>query len=174
MANNYSVIIDADIARSSGMTEHPVSSGSRSLLNTVSKNGHMLAMCPTLGAEWKKHRSLFATRWLASMVAKKRINRISPQATTNTLIVNNLKTDKEIAIALKDAHLIDGALEVDSIIASNDDIARNVFCELSISCGSLRTIKWFNAISDRDFVTDYLVSDCFVPKKYYVAVEATV
>jgi hypothetical protein len=170
MANNYSVIIDADIARSSGMTEHSVSSGSRALLNTVSQNGHMLAMCPTLGAEWKKHRSLFATKWLASMVAKKRIKRINPQATTNTLIINNLKKDKEIAIALKDAHLIDGALVVDNIIASNDDIARNVFCELSISCGSLRNIKWFNAIADRDFVTDYLVSDCVVPKKYYVGV----
>jgi hypothetical protein len=174
MANNYSVIIDADIARSSGMTEHPVSSGSRALLNTVSQNGHMLAMCPKLRAEWRKHRSLFATRWLASMVAKKRINRINPQSATNTLINNNLKKDKEIAIALKDAHLIDGALEVDSIIASNDDIARNVFRELSISCGSLRTIKWFNAIADRDFVTAYLVTDCFVPKKYYIVVETMV
>lgn len=173
MANNYSVIIDADIARSSGMTEHPVSSGSRALLNSVSQNGHLVAMCPTLGAEWKKHRSLFATRWLASMIAKKRINRINPQTTTNTLITNNLKKDKEIAIALKDAHLIDGALEADNIIASNDDIARNVFCELSISCGSLRAIKWFNAIADRDFVTDYLVTDCFVPKQYYVVAEAT-
>ncbi|MBB1391810.1 hypothetical protein H5185_20720 [Shewanella sp. SG44-6] len=129
-------------------------------------------MCPTLGAEWKKHRSIFATKWLASMIAKKRINRINPQATTKTLIVDNLK-DKKIAIALKDAHLIDGALEVDCIIASNDDIARSVFCELSITCGSLRAIKWFNAIADREIVTDYLVSDGFVPKKYYLVAETT-
>ncbi len=173
MANKYSVIIDADIARSSGMKEHPVSSGSRVLLDTVLQNGHMLAMCPKLGAEWKEHRSLFATKWLASMTAKKRVNRINPKATTNTLITNNLKKDKEIDIALKDAHLIDGALEADNIIVSNDDIARNVFCQLSISCGGLRGIKWFNAISDRDFVTEYLVSDCFVPKKYFVLVDTT-
>jgi hypothetical protein len=107
------------------------------------------------------------------MIAKKKVNFIKPQSITNGLIVNNLNKYKEIAIAVKDAHLIDGALEVDSIIASNDDIARNVFCELSNSCGNLRTIKWFNAITDRVFVTDYLVSDCFVPQKYYVIVEAT-
>jgi|GEM_PF-1684590 hypothetical protein len=171
MANNYSVIIDADIARSSGMAEHPVSSGSRALLNTVSQNGHMLAMCPTLGAEWKKHRSLFAAKWLASMTAKKKINRINPKAITNTLIDKNLKKDKEIAIALKDAHLIDGALAADSIIASNDNVARNVFCQLSDSCGDLRNIKWFNAVDDQDFVKSYFLTDCFVPKKYYLVVE---
>jgi hypothetical protein len=176
VANNYSVIIDADIARSSGMTEHPVSSGSRALLNSISQNGHKAAMCPTLMAEWNKHRSLFARKWLASMIAKKKVNFIKPQSITNDLIVNNLNNlnkEKEIAIAVKDAHLIDGALAVDNIIASNDDIARNVFCELSNSCGDLRTIKWFNAITDRVFVTDYLVSDCFVPQRYYVIVEAT-
>ena len=173
MPNNYSVIIDADIARSSGTSEHPVSSGSRALLNSVSQNGHKAAMCPTLMAEWRKHRSLYARKWLASMIAKKKVNFIKPSSITNNLIINNLIKDKEIAIAVKDAHLIDGALEVDNIIASNDDIARNVFCELSTSCGSLRTIKWFNAITDRDFVADYLVSDCFVPEKYYVILETT-
>ena len=171
MANNYSVIIDADIARSSGLTEHPVSSGSRALLDSVSKNGHKAAMCPTLMAEWSEHRSLFARKWLASMVAKKKVHFIKPPCITNTLIIDNLTITKKIDIAIKDAHLIDGALDVDKIIASNDDIARNVFCELSINCKNLRTIKWFNAISDRDFVTDYLTSNCYVPEKYYVTVE---
>jgi hypothetical protein len=170
VANNYSVIIDADIARSSGMSVHPVSSGSRALLDTVSKNGHSAAMCPTLMAEWRKHRSLFARTWLSSMIAKKKVDFIRPSEITGDLIVNNLDKDKEIAIAVKDAHLIDGALTVDKIIASNDDIARNVFCELSTNCGSLRTIKWFNAIADREFVTNFLISDCFVPEKYYVII----
>lgn len=171
MANNYSVIIDADIARASGMSEHPVSSGSRALLDTVSKNGHKAAMCPTLMAEWKEHRSLFARKWLASMIAKKKVNFIKPPSIASGLITNYLEREKSIAIAEKDAHLIDGALEVDKIIASNDDIARNVFCDLSKNCGNLRTIKWFNAIKDRDFVSNYLESDCFVPEKYYVLVE---
>ncbi len=168
MANKYSVIIDADIARSSGTAEHPVSSGSRALLDSVSKNGHKAAMCPTLMAEWNKHRSLFARKWLASMIAKKKVNFIKPESTTTGLIHNHLEKDKSIAIAEKDAHLIDAAIEVDKIIASNDDIARGVFCELSENCGDIRTIKWFNAITDREFVSNFLLSDCFVPEKYYV------
>lgn len=130
-------------------------------------------MCPTLMAEWSKHRSLYARTWLSSMIAKKKVNFIRPSEITGDLIVNNLDKDKQIAIAVKDAHLIDAALTVDKIIASNDDIARNVFCELSTSCGNLRSIKWFNAITDREFVANFLVSDCFVPEKYYVIINDT-
>jgi hypothetical protein len=174
VSNSYSVIIDADIARSSGTTEHPISSSSRALLESVSKNGHKTAMCPTLLAEWRKHRSLFAKKWLASMIAKKKVSFITPEKITGTLISNRINEARKISIALKDAHLIDGALATDQIIASNDNAARDVFCELSGSCGDIRTIKWFNAIIDRDFVANYLASDCFVPERYYVVSESMV
>ena len=173
MANKYSVIIDADIARSSGASEPPVSSGSRALLDSVSKNGHKAAMCPTLMAEWNKHRSLFARRWLSSMIAKRKVDFIKPEAITIDSIDRHLINEKSIAIAKKDVHLIDAALATDRVIASNDDIARNVFCELSRNCGNIRTIKWFNAITDRDFVSNFLLSDCFVPEKYCIAAEKT-
>ena len=168
MSNSYSIIIDADIARSSGLSIHPVSSGSRALLETVAKNGHAAAICPTLMAEWKKHRSLFATKWLASMIAKKKVIFIKPEQQIIVEIEAHLNDLKKKSIAEKDSHLIDAALASDKIIASNDDVARNVFCELSVSCGNIKKIKWFNAVSDRDFVNNYLSSDCFVPEQYYI------
>jgi len=174
VSNAFSIIIDADIARSSGMSEHPVSSGSRSLLNTVAKNGHVTTMCPILMAEWKKHKSLFARKWLASMIARKKVKFIKPNKQTDSLINAHISDVNKISIAEKDSHLIDAALASDKVIASNDDIARNVFCELSINCGNIRSIKWFNAISDREFVTNHLVSNCFVPKRYYLLNSATV
>jgi hypothetical protein len=166
--NCISVVVDADIARSSGTSEHPVSSGSRALLDNVSKNGHTLAICPTMMSEWKKHKSIFAKKWLASMIAKKKVQFIKPVQQANDLINSNLTDSKKITIATKDAHLIDAALDTDRIIASNDDIARNVFCELSVNCGSIRNIKWFNSISDKSFLATYLSTQCFVPQNYYI------
>lgn len=168
MSKQLSVVVDADIARSSGTSEHPTSSGSRALLDAVSKNGHTLSMCPKMMSEWKVHRSLFARKWLASMIAQKKVKFIKPVKNTNNLIQKNLTDAKKIGIASKDAHLIDAALDTDKIIASNDNIARDVFCELSVSCGNIRSIKWFNSISDKSFLANYLSSQCFVPINYYV------
>lgn len=168
MSNSIAIVVDADIARSSGESEHPVSSGSRSLLDNVYKNGHKLAMCPTMLAEWKTHRSRFATTWLASMIAKKKVNFIKPEKQTNNLININIKEDAKIRIAEKDSHLIDAALFTDRVIASNDNNARKVFCELAESCGDIKTIKWFNAVSDKKFIENYLATQCFVPERYFV------
>lgn len=167
VSDPLSIVVDADIARSSGTSEHPVSSGSRALLDNVSKNGHKLTMCPTMMIEWKKHRSLFAKKWLASMIAKKKVNFVKPEAQTDNMIIN-IKENAKANIAKKDSHLIDAAIYSDRVIASNDDIARNVFCELSSHCGDIRTIKWFNAITDRDFLENYFSTQCFVPRHYYV------
>lgn len=172
MVNKLVLVIDADIARSSGLSEHPVSSGSRALLNSVSENGHSLAMCPKLMTEWKAHRSIFARKWLSSMIAKKKVNFMESPDVTKALISENLKNEKEVEIAEKDAHLVDTALKTDKIIASNDDNARKVFCEISSNCGNLRAIKWFNATLDNVFISNYLEKNCFVPQKYYLVADS--
>src|SRR5262245_14829330 len=121
-------IVDADIARSSGTSEHPISSGSRRLLDGLAQAGHKAAMCPVLRQEWKKHQSGFATRWLASMVAKKRVVFVNPTTEIRDFIETNVVESKEKDIAVKDAHLIDAALIADKIVTSNDDNARAAFC----------------------------------------------
>lgn len=166
-----SFIIDADIARSSGTSEHPVSSGSRKLLENLARNGHKAAMCPSLRIEWRKHQSLFATKWLASMVAKKKIVFIKPPERIKKFIEDNIEDCKDKEIALKDSHLIDAALEVDKIIASNDNVARNVFCNYSLRQGEIGAISWFNAVSDSAFISETLMSGGYIPAIYYLRSE---
>jgi len=168
MSNSLSVVIDADIARSSGISEHPTSSGSRALLENVSTNGHRAAICPTLMQEWKKHQSLFAKKWLSSMIAKKKVDFIKPEKKTSILINKNIKDNTKKSVAEKDAHLLDAALIMDNIVTSNDNNARSVFCSLSNSCGNLKSIKWFNAVTDKSFVSKYFSQKTNVPKKYYL------
>lgn len=168
MTATFSFVIDADIARSSGLTEHPVSSGSRKLLESVSSGGHKAAMCPKLRQEWKDHKSGYATRWMASMVAKKRIQFVDPTSTIKTHIETNMEDGKDKEIALKDCHLLDTALGCDKIVASNDDTARAVFCKIALKNGEIRTILWFSALTDYESVCFNLGGGGFLPKSFYL------
>lgn len=163
-----SIVIDADIARSSGLTEHPVSSGSRKLLESVSTSGHKLAMCPKLKAEWRKHQSSYATRWMSSMYAKKRVASINPSSEIANHILEKIPDSKEKEIALKDAHLLDAAYETDKIIASNDATARSAFCNIATSKKEIRSILWLNAVADREVFENKILTRQFVPKNFYL------
>ncbi len=163
-----SLVVDADIARASGTSEHPVSSGSRALLDNIQQYGHSVVMCKQLKEEWNEHRSFYAKKWLASMIARKKVRMVKPEQHAASWIDANIGDERDIGIAKKDSHLIDSALFADRFIASNDSTARRVFCALSGSCGQIRCIKWFNAVSDKDFLSTYLEEQCFVPDEYYV------
>jgi hypothetical protein len=163
-----SIVIDADIARSSGLAEHPTSSSARLLLENVRDNGHNIAMSPDLRTEWKKHKSLLATRWLASMVAKKRVKFIKPDTVMNDYVSDNVSDEKIKNIAIKDAHLVDAALSQDKIIISNDDNARRAFCSISTHYGPITTVMWFHSVTDKPFISGYLQNLCFVPEPYYL------
>lgn len=167
MNNPLTMVVDADVARSSGFSEHPVSSGSRALLDAILKSGHKLALCPTLKAEWKKHRSKYAITWMASMIARKRVVFLKESALTiNELIDISTVSDKDKSVAIKDAHLVNAALALDKVIASNDDTARKVFCVISRDDGSLRNIFWFNSVSDREFLQTFLCGENIIPENY--------
>lgn len=167
-SNILSFIVDADIARSSGMTEHPVSSGSRKLLDSLAKNGHKAVMCPNLRREWSKHKSMYATRWLASMIARKKVIFIASKNKIKETIEERVEDCKEKEIALKDSHLIDAALQADKIIASNDSIARNVFCGLSVKVTEISNVSWFNAVSDGEFISEKLMCGSSIPSNYFL------
>lgn len=171
LSNYLSLIVDADIARSSGMTEHPVSRNSRESLEFIINNDLKLAMCPEILNEWKKHRSLFAKKWLASMYAKKRVIPIKPLSEAREKINNAGITPKEHSIALKDAHLIDAALHVDKVILSNDDNAREVFCKVSEKYKELQSIRWFNVVNHSAEAQDCLLKkQNLTPQQFFLGI----
>lgn len=165
-SNKLKLVVDADIARSSGTTEHPISSNARILLDMMMSNGHYIVMCPTLNAEWKKHRSNYATRWFASMIAKKKVKFIRHNNTTHKVVETLTIDEKTRSVALKDCHLIDIALCEDKIIASNDNNARIAFCAISKLHGEIKPVAWLHSVNDNDFLTSLLDSNCFIPQKY--------
>ncbi len=96
-----SFVIDADVARAAGMSEHPVSKGARDVLQAILNSDARAVFCPTLRDEWKKHQSIFATRWQSSMTAKKKIDRITVTSNITEAIDLSAISDAQKAIAKK-------------------------------------------------------------------------
>lgn len=135
-------VVDADIARAAGVTEHPISKAARDMLKALMDSESEVAFCPTLLSEWRTHRSLYATRWLSSMIARKRIFRLTPPSISLNEIEKSPLTDQQKSIANKDAHVIDLAVATGKFIASNDKAARQVFCLIAGHSNLLNGIFW--------------------------------
>ena len=172
MSNILSLVVDADIARSSGTTQHPVSKNSRESLEFIINNDDLkLAMCPELFSEWKKHKSIFAKKWLVSMYAKRKVVRINPISEAQTKVDNATITLKEKGIASKDAHLIDAALFTDKVILSNDDNARLVFCKMSGRYKELQSIRWFNVVNHNKEAHDCILKkQNLTPQQFFLGI----
>ena len=142
--NPSHIVIDADIARAVGFSEHPVSSTSRALLEALLASKDIgIAFNHTLLAEWKKHQSTFARTWLSSMIAKRRFHLIKTVAAVAEAEVQAAPiTTSQKQNASKDAHLIDIALASGKFVASNDKTARAVFCLVSSNTPLFHGIIW--------------------------------
>lgn len=136
------IVVDADVARSAGLTEHPVSKNSREVLQSILNSQLSVSFCKTLSDEWRKHASIFAKRWLTTMIAKKKWSLITPHDLVQNDIINSNLTDGEKAAAIKDAHVINNAIQTDKFIASNDKIARGIYSKISQTTNNLNDVTW--------------------------------
>lgn len=163
------IVIDADIARAVGLSEHPVSNTSRTLLEAVMASKDIgIAFNKTLLDEWKKHRSTYAQKWLSSMIAKRRFSLINVPTDAGIVVQNAPITDKEKKIAEKDAHLIDIALVAGKFIASNDTTARTVFCLVSNHSPLFNGITWVVPVDCADALAALIQERGFIPSEWHL------
>lgn len=155
-APKLDIVVDADVARSSGETEHPVSSSCRKVLVLMLNNQHSFVACPLVLAEWKKHASIFAKKWLSSMIARKQVAFVDATPDfANALAVLDL--DERIkSVALKDAHLVDAARTRGSFVTSRDDTARASIQTVRELNALYRKIVWINPVTESNTLEDCL------------------
>ncbi|OCG00335.1 hypothetical protein [Gilliamella sp. wkB112] len=159
-------VIDADIARASGTSEHPVSSSSRLLLDAIKKNGAMICFCDELQKEWNVHKSRYAKTWLVSMYSKKKvqIKKISGYTKSH---LEKLNESIEQKAAIKDAHLIDLAFLSQKIVFSNDGKAREAFSQLLCKRDEFN-IYWMSAKDHINDIVLYPLKGKRIPQKYHL------
>jgi hypothetical protein len=158
------MVIDADIARAVGFSQHPVSSTSRALLETLMASKNIgIAFNRHLLAEWKKHNSTFARTWLSSMIGQRRFCLIETAARAEIEVQNAAISENQKQIAAKDAHLIDIALVSGKFIASNDKAARTVFCLVSGQTAFFNGITWAVPVDCCDQLLALIRERGFIP-----------
>lgn len=167
------IVVDADIAFSAGGSDHPTSKNSRILLQTIISTNLSVVFCKTLSAEWRKHASPFASIWLSSMVAKKRLVRIDPENVIQPDIENAGLSETDTTVALKDAHVINNALKTDRFITSNDKTARRIYLEISKCSGKLNQVSWAVPMDDCENLERIFKDGGYIPPEWLLKANDT-
>ncbi|MBI4963827.1 MAG: hypothetical protein HY913_11175 [Desulfomonile tiedjei] len=151
------LVVDADILLSAGgeKATHPRAISSRDFLKAIRRICHKVVTTPEIAAEWykkptKKRKSrrlqAFASTWLTSMHAKKKIIFLNPPRKTS--LRNKAKRlvakKGDLETLLNDMHLIEAASSADTIVVSYDEAARKLFHQAASNLGELRNIAWVN------------------------------
>ena len=138
------LVIDANILRSAGETEHPVSSACRNFLNRVLEICDRMVLTQQIHKEWKEHASRFSRKWRRSMAARRKTVKVSPKEVP---LNKTSLSDKDCDIIEKDWHLVEAAFAADGIIVTRDKEFRRVL-EKTEHGGRLKCIKWVNPVKE--------------------------
>ncbi|HIK09069.1 MAG TPA: hypothetical protein IGS52_02180 [Oscillatoriaceae cyanobacterium M33_DOE_052] len=155
------LVIDASVARAAGDKDakHEKSKSCRDFLRQVMAISYQIVMTPELKAEWDKHKSVFAQRWLASMVAKKKLayyGEIPQQEELWQKIVMAIDGEKDRKAMEKDFLLLTAALATDKTVISLDEKVRKMFDQAAEQVGELTAIVWVNPTQETEQAIDWL------------------
>jgi hypothetical protein len=125
-------------------------------------------MPPDIAEEWKRHQSGFARRWLVSMFARRKVNRLNP-AINNALrakIERIATSENDREAMLKDMHLVESAMVTDKIVVSLDEAVRELFDTASRRVGELRIVAWVNPDNTEEQPILWLESGAMAEEKH--------
>jgi|JFJP01.1.fsa_nt_gi hypothetical protein len=168
MKKSKVLVIDADIARAAGKTQHPVSSACRDVLDNILEICHKIVLSPILREEWTKHQSKYTSTWLRTMIAKRKVKfeNISEDQQLRTSIAQHAATLEINEIMQKDVHLIETAQVTDKIVISMDNTVREHFKIVSIQVHQLKEINWANPHPEhQESVITWLKDGCEIENR---------
>lgn len=154
------IVVDASVARSAGWesASDAVSLQCREVLEGILEICHKAVLSPECLAEWRRHRSGFARRWLFQMFSRRKV--IRPEAVQDEGLrarLSGVASSEAVREALqKDAHLIEAALRYDRIVLSRDEAMRQILGEAASEIQELRVILWANPALEADGVLSWL------------------
>ncbi len=152
------LVVDANIAQSSGYSEDQTSINSREFLETLRSFGHRIVMSTDIEREWNDHHSGFSTDWLTTMTTTGKVlnlGNVQDQELRNKIEL--FAPDIHIyKIMQKDTHLLEAALMTDKIVASRDDRVRGHFGSACQHIEEIRDVMWVNPVVEEDACAGWL------------------
>lgn len=161
------LVIDADVMQSAGNSVAPVSSNARKVLVEMKNNGDKAYFCQKLWGEWKNHSSKFSLQWISSMVASRKLVKVTITDDTENHLMTHPHS-KQRSAAIKDCHLIEISSLADKIIISNDSLAKNAFSALLDNRSKFNNIYWMSPTNDIDHINEYVFKNKIIPNAYKI------
>lgn len=151
------LVIDADVAKSAGESEHPTSSACRKFLEAVLNVGHCVVMTQAIRNEWRCHMSKYSRKWQTRMWGRRRVFCLEDERDDQLRerIDGAVERDQK-AIVAKDIHLIEAAVATDRLITSGDKRARRAFRDVADAVRELQRVVWVNPTCDGEKPIDWL------------------
>jgi len=153
-----SLVVDASVARAAGGADavHPTSTSCRDFLMAILDICHRVVRTDAIGDEWRRNASSFFRRWLVKMYGRKKVVRIQPPAHgLQTKLSNALANPLDLAMAMKDVHLLDAAITTRSPIVSLDATSRALFASACAKVPELRRIVWIDPCTMQDAALEW-------------------
>jgi hypothetical protein len=143
------LVIDACVLSNAGELRETSSASvgtCRELLQAVLAIRHTMVMTPELSAEWHRHPTKFARKWMKSMCAHKQWCWVAPAADVplRAALTRAAVGDKQLDAMLKDAHLLEAAAATDKTIVSLERESKKLYDCAAGRYGPLRAIAWVN------------------------------
>ena len=143
------LVIDVSVANTAGPPREDQPDPSRScaeFLDAVRQSEHLLVMTQDIEREWDASDADYATRWRSAMVSigKVYFSRAVVGSELRAKIRSSVKGTSEQQGMLKDAHLIEAAVDTDRRVISCDETARRLYRRVFKRVDDLREIVWVN------------------------------
>ena len=138
------LVIDADIARSSGLASATSARRSREILAATLECRLRVAYVGRVREEWERHASAFARSWLVRMHARKLVDDRVPIRSMRGLR-SRIERQADAGsrdLMKKDVHLLETAAGGDQRIVSGDRRARVQFARLAREFKPIGEVHW--------------------------------
>ena len=151
------LVIDADVVRSAGESEKPISSACRTFLEAVLNVGHHVVMTQAIREEWHRHMSNYSRKWQTRMWVRQRVASIEGERDEQLHArIDGVVTQDQKAAVAKDIHLIEAAIATDQLVTSRDKRARRAFGDAAAVVHELRQVVWVDPTRDDEKPIDWL------------------
>ncbi len=162
MATEKRLVIDASVAHAAGGRENPTSKRCTDFLEAVRQGDYRLVMTPDIFVEWQKHEAFFASTWLKSMVARKRVAFFKADDVRNDALRDQIDklaaSDRDQREMAKDVHLLEAAIITDRIISSLNTKDRDRFKSICAKVVQIANVVWVNPDAEQEGCIDWLMS----------------
>ena len=145
--------------RSASGNENDLAIHCRAVLDAAQRAGHLVLRTPSIGAEWDKHASGFALRWIVEMQSRRRVLDVDESETGLAGALDNLPVQvHERKIMLKDCHLLEAAQAAEQRVISTDEAAYFHFYHASARISQLQKIMWASPMRMADECVQWLAA----------------